>query len=237
MNVIITGASRGIGAELVKLFAAGKDNIIIALSRNLVQLENIRKDCLLNHPGVSIFIYQTDLTAIDTEHGSLVSFIEHHMDHIDILVNNAGYLVNKPFTDICSSEMEQMVKVNYTGPARLIQLLIERMGGDTPSHIVNIGSMGGFQGSAKYPGLAIYSSTKAALASLTECLAEELKGRNIYFNCLALGAVSTEMFEEAFPGFDASLSAGAMAQFIHYFSVNGYRYFNGKVIPVSLGLP
>jgi len=119
----------------------------------------------------------------------------------------------------------------------LIQKLLEKMGGSTPSHVVNISSMGGFQGSMKFPGLSIYSATKAALASLTECLAEEFKKENVFFNALALGAVETEMLEEAFPGYKAPINADEIAEFIADFAFNGYNYMNGKIIPVSLSTP
>jgi NAD(P)-dependent dehydrogenase (short-subunit alcohol dehydrogenase family) len=75
------------------------------------------------------------------------------------------------------------------------------------------------------------------LACLTECLAEEFKEKNIAFNCLALGAVQTEMLVEAFPGYKAPLTAEEMAEFIMSFSLDGQKYLNGKIIPVSMSTP
>ena len=97
--------------------------------------------------------------------------------------------------------------------------------------------MGGFQGSTKFAGLSAYSSSKSALSGLTECLAEELKDRNIAVNCLALGAVQTEMLGKAFPGYKAPLSAAKMAEFICEFALTGQLFFNGKIIPVSSTTP
>jgi NAD(P)-dependent dehydrogenase (short-subunit alcohol dehydrogenase family) len=97
--------------------------------------------------------------------------------------------------------------------------------------------MGGVQGSAKFPGLAAYSSSKAALANLSELLAEELKEKNIRVNCLALGAAQTEMLETAFPGYKAPVTAAEMAQWVGWFAINGHRFFNGKVLPVALSTP
>ncbi|MCK7533451.1 MAG: SDR family oxidoreductase [Marinilabiliales bacterium] len=96
------------------------------------------------------------------------------------------------------------------------------------AHIVNISSMGGYQGSSKYKGLSYYSASKAAISCLSECLAGEFSGTGITVNCLALGAVQTEMFEEAFPGSQAPVSTMEMAQFIVNFALNGNRFFNGK---------
>ena len=97
--------------------------------------------------------------------------------------------------------------------------------------------MGGFQGSSKFPGLSVYSASKSAVAGFSECLAEELKEKNIQVNCLALGAAQTEMLAEAFPGYEAPVSANKMAEFIGDFSLNANQWINGKVIPVSLSTP
>jgi len=105
------------------------------------------------------------------------------------------------------------------------------------AHIVNISSMGGFQGSSKYPGMAVYSASKAALANLTEGLASEYAKDGIAFNCLALGAVQTEMLEQAFPGYKAPVSADDMANFISWFALAGHMFFNGKILPVSVSNP
>jgi NAD(P)-dependent dehydrogenase (short-subunit alcohol dehydrogenase family) len=97
--------------------------------------------------------------------------------------------------------------------------------------------MGGFQGSSKYPGLSYYSASKAAIACLSECLAVEFAESGIRVNCLALGAVQTEMFAEAFPGYKAPVNATEMAEFVSYFAVNGQKFFNGKIIPVAVNNP
>jgi NAD(P)-dependent dehydrogenase (short-subunit alcohol dehydrogenase family) len=128
-----------------------------------------------------------------------------------------------------------MIHVNLSAPARLIQCLLPMM--KKGSHVVNISSMGGFQGSQKFPGLSIYSATKAGLASLTECLAEEYKGTGISFNCLALGATDTEMLNEAFPGYKAPFTAEEMASFIVDFALTKHKFMNGKIIPVTISTP
>jgi NAD(P)-dependent dehydrogenase (short-subunit alcohol dehydrogenase family) len=105
------------------------------------------------------------------------------------------------------------------------------------SHIVNISSMGGYQGSTKYRGLSYYSASKAALSSLTECLSEEFRESGIIVNCLALGSVGTGMLEKAFPGYKAPVNTTEMAEFISWFAINGSKIFNGKVLPVALSNP
>ena len=105
------------------------------------------------------------------------------------------------------------------------------------SHVVTISSMGGIQGSVKFAGLSAYSSSKGAVITLSELLAEEYKEDGIAFNVLALGSVNTEMLQEAFPGYEAPLSAKEMADYIYNFALTGNKYYNGKVLQVSATTP
>ena len=236
MNIIITGASKGIGYELARLFASNINNKVVIIARNRLKLEQLKRECQYQYPGAKIHPLVFDLSTGDFKRlmPELLSFIS----SVDILVNNAGVLVNKPFEELSKEDIETIYRTNVTSVFELIQALIPHMGkGQQPTHIVNISSMGGFQGSAKFPGLSAYSSSKAALASLTECLAEEFKGRNISVNCLCIGAVQTEMFAQAFPGERAQMQPAQMANFIRDFALNGAAYFNGKILPVTNTTP
>jgi short-subunit dehydrogenase len=236
MNIIITGASRGIGYELVKLFAKKSDNRIIAISRNQEKLMQLKQECLSFNSGSEVLPFVCDLNnAVSVK--LIPEFVSEHLQTVDVLINNAGAIVNKPFAEITESDLQYVYSVNVFAVVRLIQSLLSSMNIKQRSHVVNISSMGGFQGSAKFSGLSAYSSSKAALACLTECLAEEFKERNIAFNCLALGAAQTEMLEEAFPGYKAPLTAAEMAEFIMSFSLDGQKHLNGKIIPVSMSTP
>ena len=156
-------------------------------------------------------------------------------EKIDILINNAGYLVNKPFKETTLEDFQMVYSTNVFSVAMLIKNTINFM--ESGSNVLNISSIGGVQGSVKFPGLSAYSSSKGALNILTEMLAEEYKERGIHFNSLALGSVQTKMLEKAFPNFKASTSALEMAEYIYNFSTNGYRLMNGKVISVSSTTP
>lgn len=236
MNILITGASRGIGAELARILTA-QGHTVIAVSRNVNALRQLSTGITETNPRAAIHTLPFDLAGENTA-ADLRSRILSIVPHLDALVNNAGSLLNKPFAEITAAELAYIYEVNVFGPFQLIQQLLPLLQGhESPSHIVNISSMGGVQGSAKFPGLSAYSSSKAALANLSELLAEELKEKNIRVNCLALGAAQTEMLEEAFPGYRAPLSAEQMAAYIAWFTVNGYLYFNGKVLPVALSTP
>ncbi|MBL4905742.1 MAG: SDR family oxidoreductase [Flavobacteriaceae bacterium] len=220
-NVIITGTSRGIGFELAKLFAnAGHQ--VLALSRNTTPLNDF------NHTNINVI--SVDLSsANDIE--KAVNFVAENWSHIDILINNAGKLINKPFSELTTNDFLDVYQVNVFAVAELTKKLIPLM--QEGSHVVTISSMGGIQGSLKFPGLAAYSSAKGAVITLSELLAEEYKAQGISFNVLALGAVQTEMLEEAFPGYKAPTTASEMANYIVDFSLNGNKVYNGKVLQVS----
>jgi short-subunit dehydrogenase len=237
MNIIVTGASQGIGYELVKDFCRQlKSGKIIAISRNAQNLEQLKKECVEINPSVAVVPLAADISSVKLSQTHSALF-QSEMPHVDILINNAGLLIKKNFNDLSEEDIYRVYNVNVFSVFRLVKILKPQMGGEKSTHIVNISSMGGFQGSAKFAGLSAYSSAKGAAAVLTECLAEEFKNDNIKVNCLALGSAQTKMLEEAFPGYKAPLMAEQMATFISNFALTGSNFFNGKILPVSLSTP
>ena len=234
MNIVITGASRGIGFALAKKFAQTPGNKVFALARTEEKLAKLKSEIEQFSDDTRLFYKPFDVMTGDVKN-DLLPVIKKDMQGIDILINNAGLLLNKPFEELSDADFDLTFGVNVKGVFRLIRDLMPLI--NKPAHIINISSMGGFQGSAKFPGLSLYSASKGAVAVLTECLAEELKDRKISVNSLAIGAVQTEMLAEAFPGYKAPLSSEEMAEFIADFAVNGQKYYNGKVLPVSSSTP
>jgi len=234
-NIIVTGASSGIGFEAVLDLTANKDHKVIALARSADKLRKLHEIASsLNHDGGTLYPAQFDIV-YDNYPDSLVPFIQSKFEQVDILINNAGALINKPFLESTNEDFAQMLQSNLIGHINMIRHIAPLM--KEGSHIVNISSMGGFQGSSKFPGLSAYSSSKAALAVLTECLAEEFKDKGIKVNCLALGSSQTEMFEAAFPGVEAGTLAFEMGRYIAEFAQNGHKYYNGKILPVANTTP
>jgi len=228
MNIIITGAGKGIGFETAKAFSKDPNNNIIAFSRNIEQLKNLE----ISGENTFHFPISYDLSDINID---LKERIGSHFDKIDIFINNAGLLINKPFEDLTDNDFDQMFNINVKSVFKLINLLLPFF--QPESHIVNISSMGGFQGSAKFKGLSLYSATKGALNILTECLAEEFNELGIKVNSLALGSVNTEMLQQAFPGYKAAVQPQEMALYIKNFAETAHHYLSGKIIPVSLTTP
>ena len=224
-NILITGTSRGIGFEMVKLFSAAGHNVL-ALSRNSKPISDLK---LKNVTALEFDI------AKDSEMAKLSAYLQKTMQTVDVIINNAGFLVNKPFAEITSEEFKRCYEINVFGVVSLIKTVLPFM--KKEGHVLNISSMGGVQGSVKFSGLSAYSSSKGAIITLTELLAEEYKETGPSFNVLALGSVQTEMLEEAFPGFKAPLSATEMAQYIMDFSLTGNKFYNGKILQVSSTTP
>jgi NAD(P)-dependent dehydrogenase (short-subunit alcohol dehydrogenase family) len=231
-NIIITGASSGIGFEAA-IELAVKGNHVIALARSKDKLKNLNQIVKSLNPDAQFFAVEFDI--LNDEEETLTAFIKQRFEKIDILINNAGALINKPFKELTEFDMAEMYQSNVLGHFRMIKALLPLM--NTNSHIVNIGSMGGFQGSAKFNGLAAYSASKAALHILTECLAQELVEDKISVNCLALGSAQTEMLEKAFPGYQSPVAAFEMGKYIADFALTGHRFFNGKILPVAMVTP
>jgi NAD(P)-dependent dehydrogenase (short-subunit alcohol dehydrogenase family) len=224
MNVLITGCSRGIGKAMLDLLIANpRVKSIYALSSNTQIIFNSSKVIKVNAD------FLTDSWEVNLKN-SLQDKV------LNLVINNAGYLFNGSIEDTSEEEIHKTYRINYFAPLRIIQLMLPNIK-EGKAHIVNIGSMGGFSGSVKYPGLSVYSSSKAALANLSECWAEELKDYGVRSNCLALGAVNTEMLQTAFPEYQAPLIPSQMASKIIDFALNYGEIINGKILPFSLSTP
>ena len=227
MNIVITGCSKGIGSELVKTWS--ENHHVYGISRDIEKLKELKFS--LSCPDNFDFLAY-DITKISAE--ILNNWIQE--DNIDLLVNNAGMLINKPFKEIHYDDYRKLMDVNFWGAFNLSQLLLEKLT-NAKGQIFNISSMGGVNFSSKFPGLSLYSSSKAAISILTECLSEELKDLNIRVNAFALGSVQTEMLEKAFPGYESGISTQEMASFIVNFISSSKNLVNGQVIRVSKSNP
>ncbi len=224
-NIIVTGTSRGIGFELVQVLAA-QGHQVLALSRNIESLTKLNLE--------NLNVIATDIGNTD-DLIQVSDFVSTHWQSVDVIIHNAGKLVNKPFAETTTNDFLEVYKVNVFAIAELTKILLPYL--KNKSHVIAISSMGGIQGSMKFPGLAAYSSSKGAVITLFELLAEEYKEQGIAFNTLALGAVQTEMLAEAFPDYKAPTSAVAMAKYIADFALTGSQFYNGKVLQVSSSTP
>ena len=224
-KVVITGTSRGIGLELVQKFAKAGHSVL-ALSRNEKPVQDLQLK--------NVHAFPFDVSE-ERDLRKAAEYVTEAWKNMDILIHNAGAIVNKPFEEISSDEFRRVYEVNVLGVAALTGKLLPFM--EEGAHVLTISSMGGVQGSMKFPGLSAYSSSKGAVITLSEVLAEEYKDRKIAFNVLALGAVQTEMLQEAFPGYEAPLQPSEMANYIADFALSGNKFYNGKLLQVSSSTP
>lgn len=232
--IVVTGVTSGLGEALVWEFARQQTLQIVAIARQSDKLKKLESSVKQKYPEVTIFPICFDLSEV--EHiDVLVRKIHECIQHVDILIHNAALFLLKPFDQVQQGDFKNLFTVNVQSVYFLTQGLLPYFA--RPSHIVNIASMGGVQGSVKFAGLTVYSATKAALINLTETLAVELMSKEIYVNAIAPGAVDTPMLQKAFPGYKAPLTPADAARFVAMFALEGYRYFNGKVLPMAISTP
>lgn len=225
-NIVISGVSSGIGKEMLsKLLANDSIEKVFALT------SNSKFSSEFNHPKVVAI--QLDYANLDFQE-ALTSEIGETPIHGVIL--NAGYLEKVEQGSISTEQIVKSFQVNTYAPIMIVQALLNNIEAGK-AHIVAVGSMGGYQGASKFPGLSIYSASKSALSTYIECLAQELFSKGVRANTLALGAVDTKMLHTAFPGFKAPVTPEQMADYILDFLFKGGDYITGKVIPVSLVNP
>jgi 3-oxoacyl-[acyl-carrier protein] reductase len=233
MNIIITGAAGGIGADMVKEFCKAPHNKVLAISRNNEKLEQLKLQCFDQYNNAPD-ILGLDLCKLPDEQ---LQKKLNQFDKLDVLINNAGLLINKPFRELSAKDWQDSFEVNLFSVVELVKICLPLLEAADIAHILNISSMGGYQGSSKFPGLSAYSASKAALAVLTECLSVELADTRIRSNCLCLGAVNTDMLSKAFPGYKAPVDSQQMAAYIAGFAIEGHKLMDGKIIPVAMSNP
>ncbi|WP_113653929.1 SDR family NAD(P)-dependent oxidoreductase [Pedobacter namyangjuensis] len=233
MNIIITGASSGIGFEAALELTLDSKNKVVCIARSADKLRKLLEIAKQINPECTLLPVEFDL--INDDYAALAPFLKQQLGKVDILINNAGQLINKSFLETTEADLATMLETNVMSHFKMIKCTLPFM--EAGAHIVNIGSMGGFQGSIKFAGLAAYSASKSALHTLTECLALELAPSGIKVNCLALGSAQTEMLETAFPGYESPVLAFEMGKYVADFARTGHKFFNGKTLPVAVTTP
>lgn len=223
MAVLITGVSRGIGKAVLEQYLSAGDSVVSISRGEGVELER---------NGHHIYI-RFDWRQFDV----LGEALKAEGVEVDRVINNAGLLIMGDIGDVQYNDFEEQMRVNVWNVLELFRSIYNRGVVSKGAHIVNIGSMGGVQGALKFPGLYAYSASKAALIALTESLDAEYGAEGFAFNCLALGAVNTEMLNEAFPGYISEVDPEKMAEYIRSFTDTSGKLMSGKVVQVSKSNP
>lgn len=190
-NVLITGATSGIGYELAKIFAMNKYNLIIS-ARNKKNLESIKSDFEKEY-GVDIKVFEKDLSKRNSA-VELFNEVKAENLKVDILINNAGAGYVGEFLDEDIQKDEEIMELNMNSLTVLTKLFAKEMVGRKSGKILNVASTGSY-----HPGpyTAVYYATKAYVLSLTEALAVEFKPYNVQISALCPGATKTNFSKNA----------------------------------------
>jgi short-subunit dehydrogenase len=236
MNIIITGAGSGIGKATAKAISSLGNHHVLAIGRDEEKLHALQEEIKATNPSVLITTFVFDLKSQEGKFLNLAKQIKKTCNHIDILINNAGAFISKPFVELAPSDWQLLFETNIFAAAQMIKVVLPMLVKSSQANIINIGSMGGFQGSQKFPGLSAYCASKAALVAFTECISQELP-THIHCNCLCFGSVETKMFQNAFPENVAAMTTKDTGEFIAHFALQNWKLFNGKVIPIAAATP
>lgn len=185
-NVILTGASSGIGWEAACLFAEQGANVAIA-ARSVDKLGELEKE--LKGYGIKVLKVQTDVSKV-TDCKKLIKEAVDKLGSIDILVNNAGVTYRGEVRDVELKDLEQMIEINLKAPIRLTKLALPHILKSGTARIINVASILGI---IPIPTEAVYSATKFALRGFSYALAQELEGTNVRVCLICPGPVETPM--------------------------------------------
>lgn len=226
---VITGASRGIGAEVAKVFAAaGYELALIASSewKKCPELET------------KVVCYQTDVSDFEAVKQT-VKEIKQEFGSIDVLINNAGITRDQLILQMSEAEYDQVLDINLKGQFNLIRHISPIMLRQKSGRIINISSVSGLIGNK---GQANYSASKAGSIGLTKSVARELAPRGITCNAIAPGFIETDMTKDLQSPLMDHIPMGHsgkpddIAQTALFLASEGARYITGEVIRVDGGM-
>jgi 3-oxoacyl-[acyl-carrier protein] reductase len=224
-NIIITGASGGLGKELTRIAAGIVGYRVIAVARNLKSIDSIKAV-----EGSEIVCIPVDLSVEENVDG-LVQHIFRFGWSLDGLILSAAAFEKTDISNFRWANLENLFRINCFAPFSLCTKLSTLIA--PGGHIVLVSSMGGYQGSAKYSGNSGYCMSKGAMNIMGECLSSEFSKNGILVNVVCPGAIKTDMLRKAFPDYDGGVAPDLMANWLWNFFESGRFLFNGAVLPVT----
>ena len=185
--VVVTGGSRGIGAQIVKTLANENYKVILNYNNSKEQAEKIQQELL--EQGNEIEIIKADVSKRE-ETEKLIQFAINKFNKIDVLINNAGISQEGLFTDVTEEEWQKIINTNLNSVFYCNQQALKYMIPEQQGCIINISSIWGETGASCE---VAYSTTKAAINGMTKALAKEVGPSNIRVNAIAPGIIDTDM--------------------------------------------
>lgn len=188
-NTIVTGASKGIGRDIAKKFAAAGANVAFTYLSSVEKGEALEKE--LAEYGVKAKGYRSDASDFEAAQ-ELVNSVIADFGSIDVVVNNAGITKDGLLMRMSEDQWDDVIRINLKSAFNLTQACSKPMMKQRSGSIINMSSIVGARGNA---GQANYAASKAGMIGLTKSVALELGSRNIRCNAIAPGFIATEMTE------------------------------------------
>ena len=189
-NVIITGASRGIGKGILELFVKNGANVAFSYIGDSDQAKSIEAD-FSNHKQ-KVVSYMSDASNFEQSQ-KLIDDVVNDFGSIDVLVNNAGITIDNLLMRMSEEDFQSVIDVNLKSVFNTTKAILRTMLKQRSGSIINMSSVVGVKGNA---GQSNYSASKAGMIGFTKSMALELGSRNIRCNCIAPGFIETEMTEK-----------------------------------------
>jgi NAD(P)-dependent dehydrogenase (short-subunit alcohol dehydrogenase family) len=229
---LITGAGRGIGAATARLLASRGVKVAL-MARTLVQVE-AQASAIEKEFGAGCALALVGDVSDEKFLQESFARIKATFGPVSILVNNAGVLLRAPLTETSLADWEKVMRVNVTAAFLCSKYAIPQMREAGHGAIVNVSSLSGIRSALKFPGFSAYIASKHALVGLTEGLSVEVKSLGIRVNCIAPGAVDTQMLRSADPSLKTKTQPEEIAQIITYLcDDHASHVLTGSVIEVN----
>lgn len=239
---IVTGASRGIGAQIAKTLAAKGFDLVLVYRSGLTEAEEVKNECRNISPDCQVVTVAADLS-LEEDCKHVVDVAKESFGRIDVLVNNAGMTRDGLAMRMSHSQFTQVIETNLTSAFMLSSLCLPVMVKQRKGRIINMASVSGVYGNA---GQANYSASKAGMIGMTKSMAKEIGSRNITVNAVAPGFIETDMTE----GLNEATKKAALeripmgrfgktedvAALVAFLASEDSGYITGQVIEVSGGL-
>lgn len=238
-TVLITGASRGIGAAAARRFAEAGDRVAINYNTNKDRAQALA--AALEKEGYPVKTFRADVSNMQ-EVIRMINDLHHAFGPVDVLVNNAGIAEQKVFADITEQDWDRMFATNVKGMYLCAQAVISDFLQKQSGAIVNLSSVWGITGASCE---VHYSAAKAAVIGFTKALAKELAPSGVRVNCVAPGVIDTDMnaalAEEALAVLREETPLGAIgtpeqvAEAIYFLAGEGAGFITGQVLSPNGG--
>lgn len=240
-TVLVTGGARGIGKEVVKIFAQNGYNVLVNYNQSSKMAEILCDN--LNKQGFNVKSFKANVANRD-EVNNMIKYCLDEFKSIDVIVNNAGITYTNMFTEITSDKWNEVIDINLNGVFNVTQEALKQyMINKKDGSIINISSIDGISGASCE---VAYSASKSAVIGMTKALAKELAMSNITVNAIAPGAISTDMLLDNYTEEDLEIVKEEIpmkrfglpeevSELVYFLASDKARYITGQVISPNGG--